>query len=82
VLVYSTSPDTSGLPVRVGLYFEPELWDGSDFFVPDNMGTIIVTERVRAALTSGKITNAEITPLPQWVGPIIPESTESDLAED
>ena len=71
LLVYSTSPDTPGMPVRVGLYFDPDRWDGSDFFVPDRKGMVIVTAHLRSAFAAAKISNTEFIPLTRWVAPII-----------
>lgn len=44
-----------------GLYFEPDTWDGSDFFAPAKGGHIFVTERVRNALQQIKATNVSFT---------------------
>ncbi len=43
-------------PKYFGYYFDPETWDGSDIFIPDNGSTItMVTERVRNLLKKNKI---------------------------
>jgi hypothetical protein len=43
--------------VRQGLYFDPATWDGSDLFVPEGTGWIIVMEPVKEALTRARVTN-------------------------
>jgi hypothetical protein len=42
-------------PIKVGLFFEPETWDGSDFFSPDASICIFVTKRVKEVLEKQKI---------------------------
>jgi hypothetical protein len=38
------------LPMREGLFFEADSWDGSDVFMAPNYGAIFVTDRVRKSL--------------------------------
>ncbi|RKQ88366.1 hypothetical protein C8N24_6408 [Solirubrobacter pauli] len=40
-----------------GLYFGLDQWDGSDVFSPEGAFTVIVTDRVRHAITAAKLTN-------------------------
>lgn len=42
-------------PVKVGLYFEPDSWDGSDIFSPDGTTAIFVTKRVKETIERLKI---------------------------
>lgn len=51
--------------VWIGLYFDPETWDGSDVFLPEDSANIFVTEAVKEAFEKAKITNVEFTPLTQ-----------------
>ena len=43
----------------LGLYFDLNTWDGSDFFVPRSTGYIFVTERVKEAIEKAKMKNFE-----------------------
>ncbi|MCO6436247.1 MAG: hypothetical protein J5J06_04075 [Phycisphaerae bacterium] len=59
-----------GLPVtavqqKFGLYFDPDTWDGCDFFLPEGSAWIFVTERVAKALKKARATNVSLTPLPE-----------------
>jgi hypothetical protein len=54
------SPVGTLRPVAVGLYFNLETWDGSDFFVPGESGYIIVTEKVKTAVEKTKFSNIEL----------------------
>jgi hypothetical protein len=54
-------------PVWKGLFFEPESWDGSDFFMPaQRFGFVFVVEEVKKALERSKVRNVEFTPLDQF----------------
>ncbi|WP_224245758.1 hypothetical protein [Hyalangium gracile] len=54
-------------PVWMGLFFDPESWDGSDFFMPaERGGYVFVVEEVKRALERAKIRNVEFTPLNQF----------------
>jgi hypothetical protein len=48
---------------RIGMYFDPDTWDGSDFFIPQDTGWILVTARVANALNRIRATNVSLTPL-------------------
>lgn len=51
-------------PVWRGLYFDPESWDGSDFFMPDEpVGWVIVSERVKVVLEDARTRGAVFTRL-------------------
>lgn len=51
-------------PVWLGLYFDPDTWDGSDLFMPgDNWGSIFVTEEVMWTLKKAKIKPLKFTSL-------------------
>lgn len=43
--------------VRMGLYFHPETWDGSDVFVPQNADYVFVVARVKHMLEKAKVRN-------------------------
>jgi hypothetical protein len=52
---------------RQGFYFDPESWDGSDFFMTTGEhGAKLVTDAVRAAFTKAKIRNATFSPLLEY----------------
>jgi hypothetical protein len=54
-------------PVWKGLFFDPESWDGSDFFMPaEPVGYVFVVEAVKKALERAKIRNMGFTPLAQF----------------
>lgn len=62
-------PIVPGLPKNewaIGLYIKDDQWDGSDIFVPDDSGYIIVTEQVRCALMELNIPNVEFDRLEQY----------------
>jgi len=42
---------------RLGLFPEPDSWDGSDLFVAEGTATIFVVDAVKRALEKAKITN-------------------------
>ena len=46
--------------VWVGLHFDPATWDGSDLFVPQGSGFVIVTKPVRDCLVEAKVTNVDL----------------------
>jgi hypothetical protein len=53
-------------PMWKGLLFDPESWDGSDFFMPAGaVGWKFVVEEVKTAFEKAKIRNVEFTPLDQ-----------------
>lgn len=47
----------------VGLYFQYDRWDGSDIFLPEGSGWIVVTERVKDVLDSLDIPNIKLVRL-------------------
>jgi hypothetical protein len=53
-------PQGAAMPHRIGIRFWPETWDGSDVFMPENTGWVLVTQEVRDALTAAKITGIEL----------------------
>ncbi len=54
-------------PVWKGLFFDPESWDGSDFFMPaQSVGYVLVVEEVKKAFERAKIKNVSFTPLDQF----------------
>ena len=52
--------------VWIGMYFDPDSWDGSDVFVPKDTLYTIVTEEVKSAVEGIKPTNVEFEPLTQF----------------
>jgi hypothetical protein len=44
---------------RRGLFFAPESWDGSDIFIPEGSAWVLVTDRVKDAITDAGLTNIE-----------------------
>lgn len=56
-------PEGEAMPHRIGLRFRPDTWDGSDVFTPDGTAFVFVTERVRDALVTAKVTNISLTRL-------------------
>ena len=54
-------------PVWKGLFFDPDSWDGSDFFMPaQTVGYVLVVEEVKKAFERAKIMNVSFTPLDQF----------------
>lgn len=54
-------------PVWKGLFFDPDSWDGSDFFMPaQTVGHVLVVEEVKKALERAKIKNVGFTRLDQF----------------
>ena len=54
-------------PVWKGLFFDPESWDGSDFFMPaQRYGFVFVVEEVKKAFEREKIRNVDFTALDQF----------------
>lgn len=51
-------------PVWLGMYFDPDTWDGSDLFMPDDpKGAIFITNDVKQAFEKARIKNVQFTPL-------------------
>ena len=54
-------------PVWKGFFFDPDSWDGSDFFMPaQTVGYVLVVEEVKKAFERAKIKNVGFTPLDQF----------------
>ncbi|MDR1591774.1 MAG: hypothetical protein LBS16_02670 [Prevotellaceae bacterium] len=60
------APDVPFVDVLRGMYFDPETWDGSDFFGIEGQGYILVTQKVRNLFEKNKITNATFTNLKDY----------------
>ncbi|MEQ9263610.1 MAG: hypothetical protein RLN81_00190 [Balneolaceae bacterium] len=45
----------------IGIFFDVDTWDGSDFFMPEETGFIFFTERVKEVLLKLNISNLTIT---------------------
>lgn len=56
-------PHGNPYEVCVGLYFDPESWDGTDFVLPSGTGHIIVTEKVKTVLDPSALSNIQFNPL-------------------
>jgi hypothetical protein len=54
--------------VEIGMYFDPDSWDGSDIFVPQGTTAICVSERVKDAVERERITNVQFTALSEFQG--------------
>lgn len=48
---------------KVGLYFDPNAWDGSDFFCPDGTAYIIVSKKVANILDQSQFSNIRLQPI-------------------
>jgi hypothetical protein len=55
------------IPEKMGFYFEPSSWDGSDIFNPADTWRIVVTEPVKEAIESIKATNIQFIRLTEYV---------------
>ncbi|MFL5346851.1 MAG: hypothetical protein ACJ8AT_18875 [Hyalangium sp.] len=54
-------------PVWKGFFFDPESWDGSDFFMPaQTVGYVLMVEEVKKAFERAKIKNVGFTRLDQF----------------
>ena len=49
-----------------GIYFDPSTWDGSDFFLLQDLNANLVAGRVIEGLTAAKLTGWEATPLAKY----------------
>ena len=56
-------PGAPGGPGLLGLYFEPDTWDGSDVFAPEGTTLTFITQDVGRAIERLKPTNALIQQL-------------------
>ena len=63
--------------IMKGFHFPLESWNGSDFFVPEGGGDIIVTERVKILLEKHKVTNVVMENIKDmvWNSGIYPKNT-------
>ncbi len=71
-------PLIPGLPPRRGwngLFFDPGSWDGSDIFLGEGTGFVIVIHAVRLALEAASISNLLMTPLSEQenLSPTLPD---------
>ena len=48
---------------KVGLYFDPESWDGCDFFSPDQTLFIFITAKAKELASNYNFTNVRIEPI-------------------
>lgn len=55
------------IPKKMGFYFEPSSWDGSDIFNPAGTWRMVVTESVKEAIERIKATNIQFTRLTEHV---------------
>lgn len=53
-------PDGKRYQAWMGLYFDPQAWDGSDVFSPDKTMHVIVNQAVKTALEEAGVTNIGI----------------------
>jgi len=44
----------------LGIYFDEATWDGTDLFVPEKTGAVVIVQKVKDALEAAKISNASI----------------------
>jgi hypothetical protein len=63
-------PVPQGAPtyVEVGMYYDPDSWDGSDIFIPQSTTAICVAERVKDAVEKAGLTNVQFTALSDFQG--------------
>lgn len=54
-------------PVRKGLFFDPESWDGSDLFIPGEVTGVFVLDEVKLALERGGVRGFDFEALPDRV---------------
>lgn len=61
-------PVPQGKPTyaELGMYFDPETWDGSDIFIPEGTSAVCVVERVKQALERRKLMNISFKPLTEY----------------
>ncbi len=48
---------------KVGLYFTPGSWDGSDFFRPEGTLNIFITSKIKSLVEKHKLTNILMNPI-------------------
>jgi hypothetical protein len=70
------APTPRGRPSQKlkGVLFDPDLWDGSDLFVPEGTAYVLGTAKVAAALQDIGATNVEVTPITDVLVPILRSS--------
>lgn len=59
-------PQGQAYDAWIGMYFDPESWDGSDLFTPEGTTVTVVTEPVKSALERVGITNVHFKPLTEF----------------
>lgn len=59
-------PSSNPYDAWIGMYFDPESWDGSDLFMPEGTAYIIAVERVKTAVEQAEITNVRFKPLTEF----------------
>lgn len=59
-------PQGQACDAWLGLYFDPDNWDGSDIFMPEGTTYKIITEPVMKALTSAKVKNIKFERLTEF----------------
>jgi hypothetical protein len=47
-------------PIRIGLRFDPDTWDGSSLFMPHDTNFVVLTDDVVRALNAAKVKDALI----------------------
>jgi hypothetical protein len=66
---------------RKGLFLEPDSWDGSDLFCPDDTSTFVVaTERTRRLLEKSKVRNLSFKALSAYEVMALPASLLNGLS--
>jgi hypothetical protein len=66
-------PQGQAMYAEIGMYFDPESWDGSDIFIPEGTAAVCVVERVKRALEKRKLTNIEFEALSEREGQLYSE---------
>lgn len=66
-------PQGQAMYAEIGMYFDPESWDGSDIFIPEGTAAVCVVERVKQALEQRKLTNIYFEPLSARQGKLFSE---------
>jgi hypothetical protein len=54
-----------------GLHLDPKTWDGSDLFVPEKSGWLLVLEPVMQALRGAKLSGLHFEPIREVVYPLV-----------
>lgn len=66
-------PQGKAMYAEIGMYFEPETWDGSDIFIPEGTSAVCAVDRVKRALQRRKLTNLHFTRLTERRGKLFSE---------